>query len=170
MALSYSWKQKIVAKSSTEAELVGVDDTLGYILWAHYFIKEHVYDMDQPVLYQDNTSAIMSETNGKASSTKRTKHIKAKYFYIKDKVDNGEVEIKDCPPGQRWKDINTKPKQGLVACFGAMSWGSPRTKTTKITKESFHPSPNQFDAAGAQSTQSIAGVCWREPKRDNTGQ
>jgi hypothetical protein len=34
MALSNSWKQKIVAKSSTEAELVGVgvDDTLGYIL------------------------------------------------------------------------------------------------------------------------------------------
>jgi hypothetical protein len=29
MALSYSWKQKINMKSSTEAELVGVDDTLG---------------------------------------------------------------------------------------------------------------------------------------------
>jgi hypothetical protein len=26
MALSYSWKQKINTKSSTEAELVGVDD------------------------------------------------------------------------------------------------------------------------------------------------
>ena len=34
MALSYSWKQKIMTKSSTEAELVGVDDALGYILWA----------------------------------------------------------------------------------------------------------------------------------------
>jgi hypothetical protein len=29
MALSHSWKQKINTKSSTEAELVGVDDTLG---------------------------------------------------------------------------------------------------------------------------------------------
>ena len=27
MALSYSWKQKIMTKSSTEAELVGVDGT-----------------------------------------------------------------------------------------------------------------------------------------------
>ena len=34
MALSYSWKHKINTKSSTEAELVGVDDSLGYILWA----------------------------------------------------------------------------------------------------------------------------------------
>ena len=32
MALSYSWKHKINTKSSTEAELVGVDNSLGYIL------------------------------------------------------------------------------------------------------------------------------------------
>ncbi len=43
---SYSWKQKIVAKSSIEAELVGVDDTLGYILWARYFMEAQGYDMD----------------------------------------------------------------------------------------------------------------------------
>jgi hypothetical protein len=40
MALSYSRKQKIVAKSSTKAELIGVDNTLGYILWACYFMEE----------------------------------------------------------------------------------------------------------------------------------
>jgi hypothetical protein len=44
MALSYSWKQKIVAKSSTEAGLVGVDNTLGYILWTHYFIDRGCTD------------------------------------------------------------------------------------------------------------------------------
>ncbi len=36
MALSYSWKQKINTKSLTEAELVGVDYSLGYIIWACY--------------------------------------------------------------------------------------------------------------------------------------
>ncbi len=39
MALSYSWKQKINTKSSTEAELVGVDDSLGYILWALLYAR-----------------------------------------------------------------------------------------------------------------------------------
>ncbi len=34
------WKQKINTKSLTEAELVGVDDSLGYILWACYFVQE----------------------------------------------------------------------------------------------------------------------------------
>jgi hypothetical protein len=51
MVLSYSWKQKINTKSSTEAKLVGVDDLLGYILWALYFMQEQGYDMDPLLLY-----------------------------------------------------------------------------------------------------------------------
>ena len=114
MALSYSWKHKINTKSSTEAELVGVDDSLGYILWARYFMIEQGYDMEPSLLYQDNMSAILLETNGRASSSKRTKHIKVKYYLIKDKVDRGEVTIEHCPTEQMWTDINTKPKQGAV--------------------------------------------------------
>ena len=38
MALSYSWKQKINMKSLTELKLVGVENSLGYILWACYFM------------------------------------------------------------------------------------------------------------------------------------
>ena len=68
MALSYSWKQKINTKSSTEAELVGVDNLLGYILWACYFMIEQGYDMDPSLLYQDNMSAVLLETNGYGAS------------------------------------------------------------------------------------------------------
>jgi hypothetical protein len=114
MAMCYSWKQKINTKSSTESELVGVDDSLGYILWARYFLQAQGYDMDPSLVYQDNISAILLETNGKASSTKRTKHIKVKYFYVKDKIDKGEITLEHCPTDQMWTDINTKPKQGAV--------------------------------------------------------
>jgi hypothetical protein len=114
MVMSYSWKHKINTKSSTEAEIVGVDDSLGYILWARYFMIEQGYEMDASLLYQDNMSAILLETNGRASSSKRTKHIKVKYFFVKDKVDQGEITIEHCPTEQMWTDINTKPKQGLV--------------------------------------------------------
>jgi hypothetical protein len=114
MAMSYSWKQKINTKSSTEAEIVGVDDSLTYILWARYFLQAQGYDMEPSLLYQDNISAILLETNGKASSSKRTKHIKVKYFYVKDKIDQGEIVAEHCPTEQMWTDINTKPKQGTV--------------------------------------------------------
>ncbi len=72
------------------------------------------YDMGPSVLYQDNMSAILLEIYGKVSSMKQTKHIKVNYFYIKEKVDNGEIKIEHCPMRQMWTEINTKPKQGLV--------------------------------------------------------
>jgi hypothetical protein len=131
MALSYSWKQKINTKSSTEAELVGVVDSLGYILWTRYFMIEQrydidPYDMDPSLLYQDNVNAILLETNGRASSSKRTKHIKVKYFLIKDKVDQEEITIEHCPTEQMWTDINMKPKQGAVfQAFRGHSMGIP---------------------------------------------
>jgi hypothetical protein len=59
MAHSYSWKQKINTKSPTEAELVRVDNLLGYILWAHYFVQGQGYGIDPSLLYQDSMSAIL---------------------------------------------------------------------------------------------------------------
>ncbi len=58
MALSYSWKQKINMKILTEAELVEVNNSLVYILWVCYFMQEQGYNMDLPLSYQDNMSAI----------------------------------------------------------------------------------------------------------------
>jgi hypothetical protein len=87
---------------------------LGYILWAQYFMHEQEYDINALLLYQDNMSAILLKTNGQATSSTQTKHIKVKYYFIKDKVGQGEITIKHCPTNQMWADINTKTKQGLV--------------------------------------------------------
>ena len=105
-----------MTKSSTEAELVGVDDSLGYTLWARYFMQEQGYDMEALLLYQDSMSAMLLETNGKASSSKQTTDIKIKYFLVKDKIDQGNIAVEHCPTEQMWTDINTKPKQGVVFC------------------------------------------------------
>ena len=85
---------------------------LQWILWARYFIEAQGYTVDQNVLFQDNKSTILLAKNGRWSSSKRTKHIKSRYFFIKDKVDSGEVDIKYVPTDQMWSDILTKPKQG----------------------------------------------------------
>ncbi len=42
-----------------------------------------------------------------------TKHIKARYYFIKDKVEGGEVEVQYCPTDKMWSDVLNKPKQGL---------------------------------------------------------
>ena len=40
--LSISTKQKINNKSSTEAELVGVDDTMIFVMWINHFFESQV--------------------------------------------------------------------------------------------------------------------------------
>jgi hypothetical protein len=47
-------------------------------------------------------STMLLETNGKASSSKQTKHIKVKYFFVKDKIDRGKIVIEHCPMEQIW--------------------------------------------------------------------
>lgn len=73
--LSHSLKQKLNTHSSMEAELVGVDDISCHVLWTNYFLADQGYSTRVTVIYQDNKSAILLETNGRASCYQRTKHI-----------------------------------------------------------------------------------------------
>ena len=83
---SNSLKQKLVARSSTEAELIGVHDILLQILWTCNFLISQGYLVQENVVYQDNMSTILLENNGRKSSTKRTKHIELQYFFIHDQM------------------------------------------------------------------------------------
>jgi len=109
---STSTKQKLNTKSSTEAELVAANDVLPQLLWTQYFLKEQGYEVNDSILYQDNQAAIILEKNGKASSSKRTRHINIRYFFIKDRQESGELSIKYCPTDQMIADYFTKPLQG----------------------------------------------------------
>jgi hypothetical protein len=40
------------------------------------------------------------------------KHIKSRYFFVKDEVENGDLEIQHMPTDEMWSDVLTKPKQG----------------------------------------------------------
>jgi hypothetical protein len=46
------------------------------------------------------------------SSSKQTKHIKAKYFLIKDYYNSGEIDLCYCPTDVMPADVLTKPLQG----------------------------------------------------------
>ena len=111
---SYSRKHKLNTKSSTESEIVSVDQVMPEVCWTYNFLEAQGYSIDYSEIFQDNISAQLLEINGKMSSTKRTKHIKAKFFFVKDKVDLGEVKITDCPTEVMWADVNSKPLQGTL--------------------------------------------------------
>jgi hypothetical protein len=102
-----STKQKLNTRSSTETEIVGADDFMPSICWIRYFMKAQGYGVKDNVLFQDNKSSILLEKNGKASSSKRTKHINIRYFFITDRVKNEEVSVVWCPTGDMIGDFAT---------------------------------------------------------------
>ena len=109
-----STKQKLNTRSSTETEIVGADDFMPAICWTRYFMEAQGYQVQDNVLFQDNKSAILLEKNGKASSSKHTKHIKIRYFYITDQVKMGDLSLVWCPMEDMIGDFMTKTLQGAM--------------------------------------------------------
>jgi Reverse transcriptase (RNA-dependent DNA polymerase)/Zinc knuckle len=109
-----STRQKINTRSSTEAELVAANDVMAQLLWTQHFLQEQGYSSTETRLYQDNQSAILLEKNGRASSSKRTRHLDIRYFFITDRVANKELTIEYCPTEEMIADFFTKPLQGSL--------------------------------------------------------
>ena len=107
-----STRQKLNTRSSTEAELVAVDDCMSQVLWTRYFLSAQGYNINDCVIYQDNKSAILLEENGRASSSKRTRHINIRYYFVTDRANCGEIKVQHCPTTEMLGDYFTKPLQG----------------------------------------------------------
>ena len=106
-----STKQKIVTKSSTESELVGLSDSLGQAIWTRNFLTGQGYKLGPTKVYQDNMSTITLAAKGRSTSD-RTRHIHIRYFFVKDRVDSGEISIEYKPTKLMLADLLTKPLQG----------------------------------------------------------
>ena len=110
--VTVSSKQKINTKSSTEAEVVAVDDLMGHILRTRNFMEAQGIKIRENIVYQDNESAMLLESNGIRSSTKRTKHMNVRFFFVRDRIPSKEIKIEHCPTLNMIGDYFTKPLQG----------------------------------------------------------
>jgi hypothetical protein len=113
-----SHKHKIVSKSSSEAELVTLSDGTSMFVRELEFARSQQYiDSDEPgVIHEDNKSTIHMANSGKSMSN-RTRHIKIRYFFIKQFLDNGSFILQHCPTEHMIADLLTKPLQGQVFCM-----------------------------------------------------
>ena len=109
---SISSKQKVNSRSSTEAELIGIDDVISKVLWSKRFIEAQGFPLKATIIYRDNTSSMKLEENGRASASKRTRHFNIKYFYVTDLVQRKEFNLKYCPTDDMLADYFTKPLVG----------------------------------------------------------
>ena len=106
-----STKQKLVTKSSTEAELVALSDYASQAIWVRSFIIEQGYDVGPVVLHQDNMSCMALIKRGGPAS-ERSRHISIRQFWVKEKVDQLEAVLKYLPTGKMFVNVMTKPLQG----------------------------------------------------------
>jgi histone deacetylase 1/2 len=106
-----SVKQRLVTKSSSEAELVAVADESTQVFWSRSFLQHQGYKLPPAKVYQDNMSTIAMVKKGKHTSS-RSRHIHIRYFYLKDKIESGEVHVEHLGTNDMLSDILTKPLQG----------------------------------------------------------
>ena len=66
------------------------------------------------MLYQDNQSAILLEKNGHKLSSKHTKHLNVRYYFITDHIDAHELDVHYCSTEEIITDFFTKPLQGKL--------------------------------------------------------
>ena len=103
-------KQKTNARSSTEAELIAVDDAIAKIFWSRSLLKAQGFDVKVNIIYQDNNTSTMNlEVNRKGSSGKCIPHFNIKLFNVIDLVENKIVMIEYCPTDDMLADFFTKP-------------------------------------------------------------
>ena len=81
------------------------------MLWTMRFLTSQGYKVKN-VLYQDNMSTILLETNGRASAGKRSRHLNIRYFFLHDLKEKGLVSIEYCPTDEMIGDYHTKPLHG----------------------------------------------------------
>ncbi len=105
-------KHKLNTHSSTESEIFAVDDLIPQILWTRLFMKAQWYVVRDNILYQENQSAMLLETNGRSSSSKRTRNIKIRYYYVANQIAKGDLRVVWCPMDKMIADFLTKPLQG----------------------------------------------------------
>jgi hypothetical protein len=72
------------------------------------------YQVQDNGLFQDNKSAILLVKNGKASSSKRMKHVNIRYFFFTNRINKGDVSLVWCLTGDMIGGLMTKPLQGAL--------------------------------------------------------
>ena len=67
--------------------------------------------MPAMTILQDNQSCMALIARGR-SGAERTRHIQIRYFWVKERVDRGEVKIEYLRSEDMYANVLTKPLQG----------------------------------------------------------
>ena len=100
-------KQPSISLSSTESEYMASALATREAVYLRQFLIEIGFRPPGPIpLLIDNQSAIALARNPEFHA--RTKHIEVRHHYVREKIEDGVVDLQYCPTGDQIADIFTK--------------------------------------------------------------
>ena len=109
--IARSVKQKLVAVSSTEAEITALSTMVRMVLGMVQFLVEQGFRTEDigVILFEDNTSAIEMIKTGRPIS-EGTKHIDIHKYFVKQYIEpDGRFKLVFCRTGEQIANSYTKP-------------------------------------------------------------
>ena len=102
-----SKRQKSVALSSTEAEIMAASVAGAEIMYMRGLLEDMGLDMEAPTtLWVDNSGAV--ELAARRESSLRSRHIERRYLKIREWVAQGHIVVKFKPTAENHADMCTK--------------------------------------------------------------
>ncbi|CAI7803213.1 unnamed protein product [Closterium sp. NIES-53] len=135
-----SWqssKQELIALSSAEAEYIALCSATKEGLYLREQLEEaKLAELPNFTLFCDNQSAI--RIANKSGFANRTKHIALRYFFVKDEIEKGRLELSYCPTSKMAADYLTKKlgKQKFEYCMLLTGQGHVTSSDTPEAKGS----------------------------------
>lgn len=102
----HSRRQKCVALSTMEAEMIAICKGIKLVSWIKQFYSELGIKI-MKTIYCDNQATIKVLEGQKAYA--RVKHIDLRYYYVKNKISESDTKIEYVYSKENVADIFTKP-------------------------------------------------------------
>lgn len=103
-----SSKLKLHTRSSTETELVTLDEGFMHLLWFRQIIEFMGYKQHSAIMYQDNKSTIIVCESGHSKNGK-LKHMAIRYYFIHGQLERNIAALRYCKSSDMVADLLTKP-------------------------------------------------------------
>ena len=101
-------KQRLVTRSSAEAELYALDLCVIDVIWFRNVLKFLGAEQLQPtIIHEDNQSTMLLAT-GKTKQRESSKHLRMRYFFCKEAIASGQVALEYLTTTNQPADILTK--------------------------------------------------------------